>query len=54
MADDHDVRSADWSIQEVPQEGAPFLLYRGVLVGRLYAGCPYQLMLQLLNGGGDG
>jgi hypothetical protein len=39
----------DWAIQAVPEEGAPFLLYRGVLVGRLYGGCPYALMLQLLN-----
>jgi hypothetical protein len=44
-----DPTPGDWAIQEVPQEGAPFLLYRGRLVGRLYGGCPYALMLELLN-----
>lgn len=40
----------DWSIQEPEVEGARFLLYRNVMVGRLYAGAPMSDMLRLLNG----
>jgi len=43
-------RQQDWCIQQVNEEGAaPFLLYKGVLVGRLYGGCPYEEMLIKLN-----
>lgn len=42
-------KNLDWVIQEVQQEGAPFLLYKGVIVGRLYGGCPYKEMLEKLN-----
>lgn len=41
--------AADWSIQAPREEGAPFLLYRGVMVGRLYGGAPTTEMLRLLN-----
>lgn len=41
--------SGDWSIQAPPEEGTPFLLYRGVLIGRLYGGAPISEMLRLLN-----
>jgi hypothetical protein len=43
-------KKPEWAIQQVSEEGAPFLLYKGVLVGRLYGGCPYREMLEKLNG----
>ena len=38
-----------WSIQAPREEGAPFLLCGGVMVGRLYGGAPVSEMLRLLN-----
>jgi hypothetical protein len=50
MAEPEPVPEGDYAIQQVTEEGeAPFLLYKGVLVGRLYGGCPYSEMLELLN-----
>lgn len=47
---DKEESKPDWTIQVEEREGAPFLIYKGVLVGRLYGGCPIKEMLEKLNG----
>jgi hypothetical protein len=41
--------SGPWSIQVPPNEGAAFLLYQGVMVGRIYGGAPMEYMIRKLN-----
>jgi hypothetical protein len=48
--EDNDVEAKDWVVQRIGDEEAPFLLYKGIIVGRLYGGCPIDKMLDKLNG----
>lgn len=42
-------KKLEWKIQQVPDMETPFLLHKGVVVGRLYGGCPIKEMLEKLN-----